>query len=108
MDSRFYGRQNYISEMDKLLEKTTLQDVNSYVKKMWQTKNMFVTIVTDKSEAPALSKSLLENTPSPMSYSNSLKGVLTPEILSEDKEVEKYPLNIKKVNIVNSNEMFLK
>ncbi|HKR06951.1 MAG TPA: insulinase family protein [Bacteroidia bacterium] len=108
MDSRFYGRKDYISEMDALLEKTTLQDVNSVMKKYWQTKNIFVTIVTDKSESEELAKSLRENTLSPMSYSNSLKAVLTPEITQEDTEVAKYPLNVKKVDIVNSKDMFLK
>ncbi|MEO5570755.1 MAG: pitrilysin family protein, partial [Bacteroidia bacterium] len=108
MDSRFYGRADYISEMDKLLEKTTLEDVNNNMKKFWQTKNMFITIVTDKDEAPGLSRSLQQNLASPMSYSNSLKGVLTPEILKLDEEVAKYPLNIKNVRIVNSSDMFLK
>ena len=67
---------------------------------------MFVTIVTDRSEAEELAKSLKENTPSPMSYSNALKAVLTPEILAEDKTVAEYNLNIKKVTIISSNDMF--
>jgi zinc protease len=108
MDSRFYGRQNYISELDKLLEKITLNDVNSAMKKNWQTKNMYITIVTDKSEVTDLAQSLQENTLSPMSYADALKAVLTPEILKEDDEAAKFPLNVKKVTIVNSGDMFMK
>lgn len=106
MDSRFYGRKDYIAEMDQLLAKLTLQDVNAAMKKYWQISNMDVTIVTDKSEADPLAKSLRENTPSPMSYSNALKGVLTKEILTEDDEVSTFPLKINEVKVVNSNDYF--
>ncbi len=58
MDSKFYGRENYIEELDKLLADLTLDDVNSAVKKYLQTKNMFITIVTDKSEAEPLAESI--------------------------------------------------
>ena len=108
MDSRFYGRKDYITELDQLLEKTTLADVNNAIKKNFQTKNMFITIVTDKSECENLAQSLKENSLSPMSYSNSLKAVLTPEIKAEDEEVAKYPLNVTAVKIVPSKELFLK
>ena len=40
MDSHFYGRKDYIMEMDKLLAKLTVADVNTAIKKYWQTKNM--------------------------------------------------------------------
>jgi zinc protease len=108
MDSRFYGRKNYIADMDLLLDKTTLEDVNNAIKKNFQTKNMFISIITDKSEAENLAESLKANTLSPMSYSNSLKAVLTPEIISEDEVVAKYQLNVTRVTIVNTNELFVK
>ena len=106
MDSRFYGRTNYLAELDALLEKTTLEQVNAALRKHWQTENMFVTIVTDVSEAQPLAESLINNTASPMSYSNLLKSGLPPDILAEDEEVASYPLNIKKVNIVQSADTF--
>lgn len=108
LDSRFYGRKDYLAELDQLLEKTTLEEVNKAIKKNFQTQNMFITIITDKSEADNLAKSLAEKMPSPMSYSNSLKAVLTPEIIAEDEEVAKYPINVSKVEIVNSKDLFLK
>ncbi len=106
MDSRFYGRMDYIMELDKLLEKCTLADVNAAIKRHFQTKNMFVSIITDASEAQPLAESLRNNTASPMSYSNSLKSVLTPAIIAEDEVVAKYPLNVKNVKVVNTGEMF--
>jgi zinc protease len=106
MDSKFYGRADYIKELDEQLAKLTLEDVNNAIKKYWQTENMCVTIVTDKSEAGELAKSLKENTPSPMSYSNVLKEGLPKEVLTEDEEVANYKLNVKEVTIVNSKDTF--
>jgi zinc protease len=106
MDSHFYGRKNYITEMDQLLSKLTVADVNKAMKKYWQTKNMDIVIVTDNSEAQPLAKSFTEGTPSPMSYSNSLKSSLPASILEEDKEVEKYPMTVKSVKIVDSDTVF--
>jgi len=106
MDSKFYNRKNYLSELDALLEKVTMEDVNNAMKKYWQIKNMCVTIVTDKTEAEPLAKSLKENITSPMSYSNTLKSALPKEVFEEDKLVENYPLNVKKVTIVKSLDTF--
>ena len=106
MDSKFYGRKNYITEMGALLDKVTLEEVNAAMKKYWQSKNMFVTIVTDDSEAQPLMNSMLTNSKSPMSYSNALKATLPPEILREDETVSDYKLNVKNVRIVKSDDMF--
>jgi zinc protease len=106
MDSRFYGRKDYIAEMNDLLNKLTLEDVNAAIKKYWQTQNFYVTIVTDKSEAEPLKKSLETNAPSPMSYSKVLASSLSPDIVKEDKSVEGYPLNVKSVAVINSADTF--
>lgn len=106
MDSKFYGRKNYINELDKLLAKLTLADVNKSIKKYWRTDNMFVTIVTDRSEAEELAKSLKENLPSTMSYSNIVKAGLPKTVLDEDEIVATYKLNVKKVTIVDSKDTF--
>jgi zinc protease len=106
MDSRFYGRSNYLAELDTLLEDTTLEQVNAALRKHWQTENLFVTIVTDASEAQPLADSLINNTASPMSYSNLVKSGLPADVLAEDDAVAVYPLNIGKVTIVNSAETF--
>ena len=106
MDSKFYGRQNYIKEMDALLEKLTLEDVNNAIKKYWQGDNMYITIVTDASEAEPLAESLRNNTPSPMSYSNLVKAGLPEDILEKDAAVADFELNVKNVKIVNSADTF--
>jgi zinc protease len=106
MDSKFYGRTNYLGDMDAALAKLTLADVNQAIKRHWQTENMYITIVTDDSEAEPLKKSLLENTVSPMSYSNALKATLPEAILKEDDIVAKYPLKIGQVTIVPAEKMF--
>lgn len=107
LDSKFYGRKNYLAEMDKLLEKTTLSDVNSAIRKYWQTNNMDIVIVTDTSEADALAKSLQTGNVSPMAYSNSLKASLEASILEEDKVVENYNFPVKSVKIVGSDKVFI-
>jgi zinc protease len=106
LDSKFYGRKDYLSELDTLLNKLTLDDVNKAIKKYWQTDNLFVTIVTDTSEAEPLAESLRKNIASPMSYSDLVKSGLSEELLAEDKAVEAFPLNIKSVTIVPSAETF--
>lgn len=106
MDSKFYGRKDFIAEMDPLLAKLTVEDVNKAIKKYWQVNNMYITIVTDASEADALAGSLLNNTESPMSYSNLVKSGQPKEILEEDGIVAKYKLNVKSVKIIKSEDTF--
>ncbi len=106
MDSRFYSRTDFISEVDELLAELTVEDVNDVMRKYWQTDNMYIAIVTDDSEAEPLKNSLLKNTPSPMSYSDALKATLPEEILKEDEQVAIYPLNVTTVDIVDSDSTF--
>ena len=106
LDSKFYGRKNYIEEMDALLAKLTVEDVNRAIKSYWQVNNMYVTIVTDDSEAGPLAAALQANTPSPMSYSNLVKEGLPKAITTEDDEIATYKLNVKNVRIVDSKDTF--
>lgn len=102
MDSRFYGRENYLAELDELLANVTLEQVNAALRKHWQTDNLFVSIVTDTSEAQPLADALIDNTPSPMSYSNLVAEGLSEAIREEDALVASYPLNVKQVTVVES------
>ncbi|MCL4279429.1 MAG: hypothetical protein KJZ60_07035, partial [Ignavibacteriaceae bacterium] len=106
MDSKFYGRENYIEELSGLLSELTLDDVNNAINKYFQIENMKITIVTDVSEAEPLAKSLKENLPSPMSYSNIVKAGLPEEVLKEDEATEDFKLNVKNVTIINSADTF--
>ena len=62
--------------------------------------------MTDDGEAKVLADSLINNTPSPMSYSNLVKSGLSEDVLAEDEVVANYQLNVKKVNIVESADTF--
>ena len=106
MDSRMYGRYNYIEELDNLLSVLTVDDVNQAIKKYFQIENMKFTIVTDVSEAEPLAKSLKENLPSPMSYSNLVRAGLPEDILKEDEATEDFKLNVKEVTIIPSKDTF--
>jgi zinc protease len=106
MDSKFYGRKDYIKEMDALLAKLTVDDVNRAVKKYLQTQNMFVTIVTDDSEALPLAQALENNTNSPMSYSNLVREGLPQKVKDEDAEIANYLINVKSVKIVDTKDTF--
>jgi zinc protease len=106
MDSHFYGRDNYIAELDELLANLTVEDVNEAARKYFQVDNMYVCIVTDDSETAGLSENLLKNKPSPMSYSNLVKEGLSEDVLKEDEEVAAYKLNVKSVDVINSRDTF--
>jgi len=106
MDSKFYGRTNYISELDELLANLSVEDVNKAVRKHFQVDNMFICIVTDDSETGPLAENLSKNKLSPMSYSNLVREGLPVEILAEDEEVSKYKLNVTSVKIIDSDLTF--
>lgn len=106
MDSKFYGKKDYVNEMDKQLAKLSLADVNKAIKKYWQVENICITIITDKSEAEPLAKNLKENLHSPMSYSNIVKAGLPKEVLAEDDAVANFKLNVNDVKIINSADTF--
>lgn len=108
LDSKFYKRENWLATADQLLGDCTLEKVNAAIKKYWQSENMFVSIITDRSEVVPLARSLRENLDSPMSYSNALKSVLSKEILAEDEIVKSYPMRAGSVTIIESNDVFRK
>ena len=108
MDSHFYGRADWISELDGLLAKLTMEDVNAAIRKYWQMQNMEIVIVTDESEVSKLVESLGNNKPSPMSYSNTLKTSLPENIMKEDAIVATYPMKVSEVRIIKSSDTFKK
>lgn len=107
LDSKFYGLNNYISELDIALSKLTLAEVNAAAAKYLQTDNMYVTMITDKGEAEALKNSLLTNKVSPMSYSNVVRESLPEEVFNLDEEVEGLRINIKNVKVIPPEDLFI-
>ncbi len=106
MDSRAYGRKDYISELGTRLAALSREDVNRAIKKYWNAENMYVVIVTNTNEAEPLAKSLRENQPSPMSYSNVVKAGLPAAVLQKDAVVATMPLKVTSVTIVESKDTF--
>jgi len=106
MDSRFYKRKDWLREADELLANVTLEDVNRAMKTYWQTENMYVSIVTDRSEVVPLAQSLRDNLDSPMTYSQALGAVLSEKVKKEDTVVAGFPLNVTSVTIIESGDTF--
>jgi zinc protease len=106
LDSRFYGRKDWLKEIDGQLAKLTLADVNQAIRKNWQVQNMYVTIVTDDSEAQPLADVLRQNLPSPMSYAKVVSEGLPKEVVAEDAQVAAYKLNVTDVKVVDTKDTF--
>jgi zinc protease len=105
MDDIFYGiKGSHLELFAKYLKEMTLNDVNSAIKKYWQTENIKIAVVTQ--DAEAFRKSLLNQEESPISYATPKPE----EILLEDKEIQVYPLETTEQNIeiVDVKELFLK
>lgn len=107
LDSKFYGMNDYIADMDKALEKLTLQEVNAAAKKHLQIQNMWISMIVDADEAEPLKESLQQNSPSPMSYSQGVRESLPASVLEHDKKVEGKKLNIKEVTIIKPEQTFV-
>lgn len=109
LDSRFYGRENWLEEMNKILSGITLEEVNRAMLRHWQTKNMFVAIVTDPEEAKAIDNAVRSESKTPMMrYSNQMLKSLNESILKEDEIVESYRLKTSSVEIIPADRPFRK
>ncbi len=103
LDSRFYGTEFYIDEIEKRLEAMTVDDVNRAVKKHLDRWDFRVAIVAGN--ATELASSLRENRKSPVTYQTS--GA-PEEVLAEDREIEVFPLPVESVKVVPVSESFQK
>ncbi len=94
LDDQFYGiRGHHLDIFRRMMDELTLEDVNAAIKKYLQYQNMKVVFVT--SNARQLKEMLVNNTPSPISYSTPKP----PDVLAEDKEIASYPLHVKPENV---------
>lgn len=105
LDDYFYGLDhNFLEEFPQKIDALTLDEVNAAIRKHLQYKDIKVAMVTQ--DAAKLKEELINNAPSPMTYS-------TPKpqaVLDEDKEIESYPLQVKAENIeiISVNDIFQK
>jgi hypothetical protein len=90
------------------LESLTLEEVNAAIRKYLSgEKSCMWPVITHDSEAKPLAQSLKQNTASHMSYSNIVKEGLSKNILDKDRKAAVFPLDVKKVEIVESKDMFI-
>ena len=106
MDSRFYGREDYIGEMDTLMANLTLEQVNETIKKYLQVDNWYVAVITDDSEAEKLAEAIRTNASVPIVYKPSVSAGLAQEIKDEDKAIDAYQLTTPKARVVKNTDMF--
>ncbi len=102
IDSEYYRIPTYNAYLKAALAKLTLADVNRAIKKHLRADR--VQIVAVAKDAAGLQKQLLSNDPTPMIYNSPKK----PEIMEEDKAVEKFPLGLRAgdVTIVKVEKVF--
>ncbi|HET6204848.1 MAG TPA: pitrilysin family protein [Planctomycetota bacterium] len=104
VDDRFYGiEKGHLKSFRSFLDEATREDVNAAIRRHFSTENLVIAIVT--ADAKGLADALVSDAPSPIDYGADKKP---PEILAEDKEIERYPLRIRreKVSIVPVDEIF--
>jgi zinc protease len=102
LDSRYYHISDFNTYMRAQLEKLTLEDVNSALRKYLKSDGMRIAIITK--DAAGLRDAILSNRPSPITY-NAPKP---KEITDEDKLIEAYKINVKPedVKIVPVDKVF--
>lgn len=106
MDSKFYGRTDWITEVGRQLAHLKLEDVNSAIKKYWILGKMNIVMITDKSEVEGLKQGLESGSESPMVYSPALRSSLPEEIYVDDREVSTFPMPVIEVRVTESSDTF--
>jgi zinc protease len=105
IDDKFYNvRGSHLELYRKMMNELKLEDVNTAIKKHWQTKNMQIAIITK--DAQTLKDALVNDSPSPITY----KTPKPESVIEEDKEISTFPLKINadNVKIVQVNDLFNK
>lgn len=104
IDDAFYGIDNHLKTLDRMLDELTLAEVNAAIKRHLQYDHIKIAMITQ--DAKDLKKALVHDTPNPIEYA----APKPDEILAEDQEIGTYNLNIdpEDVEIVKADEMFVK
>jgi zinc protease len=102
MDSRFYGGEYFIDEIQTRLSALTVDDVNAAIRRHLRFDDLGVAIVT--TDAEDLRTRLLDGAPSPPTYNTAV----TDAILTEDQAIVGYeiPFNPDRMRVVPVEEMF--
>lgn len=105
MDSKYYGYEDFMAEVQKRLLNITHEDVNRAIKKYLNFENLYIALITE--DADSLKEALVANILSPITYANPN---MPEEILEEDLIIQTFPLDVKpeKVRIAPASEFFKK
>ena len=80
--------------------------MNAAMKKYFHIGNFAVSVITSEEEGKVLARYMREGLPSPMTYNQTVKEGLPPEVLAEDEEIMVYPMKASYIEIVPSSQMF--
>ena len=95
VDDRYFGLDEpHLARFRRRMDELTFEEVNAAIKKHLKPENIAFAFVT--ANATKLKEALTSGAPSPIDYGGTPK----PEsILSEDREIERYPLGIPAANV---------
>jgi zinc protease len=102
MDSRWYGMNDFVTDMRAALGRLTVEDVNRAIREHLTSDELFIVFVAP--DAEALASKLASGEPSPIRY----ESPKSQETLEEDEVIERYPLGIRResIEIVPVSEVF--
>ncbi len=103
VDDRFYGLDEpHLERFRRIMDELTVEEVNAALREHLQSKNLKIAIVTG--DADGLADQLTRGAPTPIQYDSEKP----PEILREDQEIARYPLNIQRgdVRVVSVDQLF--
>ena len=94
----------HLVRLRRMTDELTLGEVNAAIRKHFQIDNLVIAIVTD--DAPALRTALVSDAPSPISYPQPVSA----EVLAEDDEIARHPLNISEENVkvISPEQVFMR
>jgi hypothetical protein len=90
IDDAFYGidGEGHLARFGEMMDELTLHEVNAAIREHLQTDNLVIAIVTG--DADGLTRALASSAPTPIEYPNPMPD----DILVEDQEIARYPLQI--------------
>ncbi len=100
MDSRFYGMDYYIDEIERRLRELTVEDVNAAIEKYVDTASFEAVLVT--ADAAAVKAALEAGEPSPLEYNSPPEA----EVVEADATIQKLPVGATAIEIVPVDRMF--
>lgn len=102
-DSRYYGYEDFLAEVQARLPRLTREDVNRAIRTYLNFRNVYIAVVTQDGEG--LKNALVENAPSPISYANPN---MPKAVLDEDQIIQAYPLEVRteRVKIIPASNFF--